>query len=197
MKTIKSFILSAFVASIIFGCGSTASILSTPVENIDNTPLKASDLTEKEKRTWGHLDLVKDTIPGMSVDKAYTEIIKTKKNTILLDAYNANPTSMISALENFNALTAAHKTVILGDMFELGKNSVIEHQNIVDFAASHNFDNCYFVGELFFNCSNNDKAFKTFEDFSTYLFAHKITRHFILIKGSRGMALERILKIID
>ena len=86
MQTIKSFILSAFVASIISSCGSTASILSTPVENIDNTPLKTSDLTEKEKHTWGHLDLVKDTIPGMSVDKAYNEIIKTKKGKTVIVA---------------------------------------------------------------------------------------------------------------
>lgn len=86
MQTIKSLILSAFVASIIIGCGSTTSILSTPIENIDNTPLKTSDLTEKEKHTWGHLDLVKDTIPGMSVDKAYNEIIKSKKGETVIVA---------------------------------------------------------------------------------------------------------------
>ncbi len=86
MKTIKPFILSAFTASVILGCGGTASILSTPVENIDNTPLKVSELTENEKHTWGHLDLVKDTIPGMSVDKAYKEIIKTKKGKTVIVA---------------------------------------------------------------------------------------------------------------
>ncbi|MDD7885981.1 S8 family peptidase [Flavivirga sp. 57AJ16] len=79
MKTIKTITASAFAAILISGCGSTAEILSTPVENIDNIPLKVSDLTEAEKHNWGHLDLVNDTIPGMSVDKAYTEIIKNKK----------------------------------------------------------------------------------------------------------------------
>ena len=86
MKTIKSFLSSAFIASILFGCGGTADILSTPVENIDNTPLKVTDLTEAEKHNWGHLDLVSDTIPGMSVDKAYAEIIKNKKGKSVIVA---------------------------------------------------------------------------------------------------------------
>lgn len=79
MKTIKLFILTAILSLTIYGCGGTASIISTPLENIDNMPLKVSDLTKKEKENWGHLDLVKDTIPGMSVNKAYAEIIKNKK----------------------------------------------------------------------------------------------------------------------
>ena len=85
MKTIKSIMLSALVAVLFSGCGGTSNIISTPVENIDNSPLKVSELTEKEKQTWGHLDLAKDTIPGMSVDKAYNELIKNKKgNTIIV-----------------------------------------------------------------------------------------------------------------
>ena len=79
MNTFKSITVSAFTALLITGCGGAAAILSTPVENIDNIPLKVSDLTEIEKHNWGHLDLIKDTIPGMSVDKAYAEIIKNKK----------------------------------------------------------------------------------------------------------------------
>ncbi len=79
MKTIKILSISVFATALFYGCGGTADILSTPVENIDTSPLKVSNLTENEKHTWGHLDLVKDTIPGMSVDKAYTEIIKNRK----------------------------------------------------------------------------------------------------------------------
>jgi len=68
-----------FLAAILFaGCGATT-LVSTPIANIDTTPLKISDLTEAEKENWGHLDLVSDTIPGMSVDKAYQEIIGNKK----------------------------------------------------------------------------------------------------------------------
>ncbi len=79
MRTIKTIATSAFLAVFIFGCGGTADILSTPVENIDTSPLKVSELTEAEKHNWGHLDLEKDTIPGMSVDKAYSDIIKNRK----------------------------------------------------------------------------------------------------------------------
>lgn len=66
-------------ATLMVGCGGTADILSTPVENIDTSPLKVTELTEAEKKNWGHLDLVRDTIPGMAVDRAYEEIIKGKK----------------------------------------------------------------------------------------------------------------------
>ena len=75
------------IVSLLTSCGSTSSatggggLILTPVENIDTTPLKIADLTTSEKNNWGHLDLVADTIPGMSVDKAYDEIIKNRKGT--------------------------------------------------------------------------------------------------------------------
>lgn len=78
MKTFKSLFIAAFVASMFYGCGSSA-IISTPIESIDNTPIKTADLTEAQLHHWSHLDLVKDTVPGMSVDKLYSEIIKNKK----------------------------------------------------------------------------------------------------------------------
>jgi subtilisin family serine protease len=85
MNKFKSSLVAAFIAVFIYGCGSTAPIISTTVENIDSSPIKISDLTEQEKHTWGLLDLVKDTIPGMSVDKAYQEIIKnTKGETVIV-----------------------------------------------------------------------------------------------------------------
>lgn len=86
MKLIKPFLLASLTAVVLTSCGGGAAVISTPIENIDNTPLKESDLTENEKHTWGHLDLVKDTIPGMSVDKAYQEIIKDKKGKTVIVA---------------------------------------------------------------------------------------------------------------
>ena len=86
MKTIKTLLTSFLLTLLFFGCVSTAPIISTPVENIDTSPLKVSNLTEAEKHNWGHLDLVKDTIPGMSVDKAYAEIIKNRKGTKVIVA---------------------------------------------------------------------------------------------------------------
>jgi subtilisin family serine protease len=76
----------AFTASLLLGCGATGDIISTPVENIDTSPLKVTNLTEAEEKNWGHLDLVKDTIPGMSVDRAYAEIIKNKKGKTVIVA---------------------------------------------------------------------------------------------------------------
>lgn len=85
MKIIKPFSLLVLLTILLNGCGS-ANVLSTPIENIDNTPIKISELTTKEKNTWSHLDLVKDTIPGMSVDKAYSEIINNKKGETVIVA---------------------------------------------------------------------------------------------------------------
>ena len=86
MRILKISLLSVVIGMTLIACGGTADILSTPVENIDNTPLKENELTEMEKKTWGHLDLVSDTIPGMSVNKAYTEIIKRQKGVPVIVA---------------------------------------------------------------------------------------------------------------
>lgn len=84
-RTYKQTILSLSATLLLAGCGSTA-LVSTPVENIDTVPLKIAELTDAEKKHWGHLDLIKDTIPGMSVDKAYAEIIKNKKGKTVVVA---------------------------------------------------------------------------------------------------------------
>jgi len=75
----KTLLFSVFSATILSSCGGGAPIISTPVENIDTSPLKEAALTDAEAKNWGHLDLAKDTIPGMSVDKAYSEIIKGRR----------------------------------------------------------------------------------------------------------------------
>ncbi|WP_282160230.1 S8 family peptidase [Ulvibacterium marinum] len=78
-------ILGFSLATLIMGCGAT-NMVSTPIENIDTIPLKISELSEQEKKTWGHADLITDTIPGMSVDKAYEEIIRNKKGKTVIVA---------------------------------------------------------------------------------------------------------------
>ncbi|APG60781.1 S8 family peptidase [Christiangramia salexigens] len=80
----KSF-LSLFAAAILTGCSSTSpKIVSTPIENIDSIPLKITDLSEDELKVWGEADLTRDTIPGMSVQKAYSEIIKNNKPSTVI-----------------------------------------------------------------------------------------------------------------
>ena len=79
MITTYSYRFVALMLSfVLFGCGAT-NLVSTPVENIDAVPLKISEISEKTQKRWGHADLVEDTIPGMSVDRAYREIIKNRK----------------------------------------------------------------------------------------------------------------------
>ncbi len=83
----KHLFLSVFAAMMIFSCGGASQgVISTSVENIDKMPLKASELTQKQKQNWGHLDLVNDTIPGMSIDKAYAEIVKNKRGKTVIVA---------------------------------------------------------------------------------------------------------------
>ena len=83
MKFTKSLIGSIAVASMLISCGTTT-ILSTPIENIDTNPVKRSELTQNELKKWNLLDLLKDTIPGMSINRAYTEVIKNRKGKTII-----------------------------------------------------------------------------------------------------------------
>lgn len=126
-----------------------------------------------------------------------SQVITTERNKIILDAYNANPTSMKLAIENFDLIASdKNKTVILGDMFELGEKSSAEHQLIVDTVSSYVFDNVYLVGENFYKTTTKYPKFKTLEVFKEYLKDNLIEDNYILIKGSRGMALEGVMDFI-
>jgi UDP-N-acetylmuramoyl-tripeptide--D-alanyl-D-alanine ligase len=139
---------------------------------------------------------IKQAIEGYVPTNNRSQMLKTKSNTIILDAYNANPSSMKVALENFDDLKASSKVVILGDMFELGKESLQEHQAIVDLVNSFNFDVTYFVGENFNATKTNKPQFKTYQDLENFVKKNPLENQTILIKGSRGMRLERVLDII-
>ncbi|MFC2110470.1 UDP-N-acetylmuramoyl-tripeptide--D-alanyl-D-alanine ligase [Bacteroidota bacterium] len=125
-----------------------------------------------------------------------SQIIKKGENKIILDAYNANPSSMKVALENFNEIQEAHKTLILGDMFELGETSALEHQEITNLAETLKFHRIYLVGENFIKTKTSKaEKFSTFEAFKKYFKPSKPSSY--LIKGSRGMALERTLELFN
>ena len=140
---------------------------------------------------------MKEAIESYVPTNNRSQLLTTKHNTVILDAYNANPSSMQVALENFDTLKAPSKVVILGDMFELGKESVHEHQAIVDVATAFNFDETYFVGENFNIAKTNKPQFKTYQAFEEFLKKNPLKNSSILIKGSRGMRLERILEFIS
>ncbi|WP_459211007.1 UDP-N-acetylmuramoyl-tripeptide--D-alanyl-D-alanine ligase [Aquimarina rhabdastrellae] len=117
---------------------------------------------------------------------------------IILDAYNANPTSMIAAIDNFKQISNTPKAIFLGDMFEVGNTSLEEHQVIVDYLIDSAIDHIYIIGEWFYQTSFKDiriNRFKTYDDFESSYTSNTIIKT-ILIKGSRGMKLERILDLL-
>lgn len=125
-----------------------------------------------------------------------SQIIKTASNTIIGDFYNANPSSMLVAIENIAKLEAESKTLILGDMFELGEESPLEHKLIIEKALSFAFDKVIFIGEEFYKFSKEHHAqfFKNTSEFNVIIKDQPITQNLILLKGSRGMKLETLLK---
>lgn len=124
-----------------------------------------------------------------------SEIIKTSNNKIILDAYNANPSSMKQALENFMEMNTKNPFLILGDMFELGKYSLEEHKLIVDLISELGFKEAILLGNDFLLVAKNGsyKTFKTTAEAENHLTKHPISDRNILIKGSRGMKLETLL----
>ncbi|WP_299125717.1 UDP-N-acetylmuramoyl-tripeptide--D-alanyl-D-alanine ligase [uncultured Winogradskyella sp.] len=141
---------------------------------------------------------IKKAIESYQPDNNRSEIIRKGTTRIILDAYNANPTSMIAALKNLKQLDAKNKYLFLGDMFELGNEAEAEHQSITNFAEDNFDENIYIIGENFYKTKSKEttKVFNSFEDLKPILNSLNLSDSTILIKGSRGMALERILDLI-
>ena len=122
-----------------------------------------------------------------------SQLTVTKHNKLIVDAYNANPTSMRAAILNFAQLEVEQKTLILGDMFELGAQSADEHQNIVDLLQQNKLDNVMLVGKDFQKTQNSYRCFEDVSALISYLESHPIRKNYILIKGSRGIKLEKVV----
>jgi UDP-N-acetylmuramoyl-tripeptide--D-alanyl-D-alanine ligase len=141
-------------------------------------------------------DAISEAIRTYTPTNNRSQIEKTAKNTLILDAYNANPTSMKSALESFAKVTENRKYVILGDMFELGAESVKEHQKIINLLLELQL-NAICVGENFFQLKSEAEPtiqfFPSKEKVATYLKSRELKDHLILLKGSRGIGLETIV----
>lgn len=141
---------------------------------------------------------IKQAIEGYIPSNNRSQIIEKNGNRIILDAYNANPTSMAAALKNFEKQDG-NKIAILGDMFELGSNAALEHENIAKLALDSNIDEINLIGNNFFGIKINStkvSQFQTFNDFKSKANLSDIKNSIILIKGSRGMALERVLELL-
>jgi len=142
---------------------------------------------------------IKSAIEDYRPENNRSQIIEKRTNKIILDAYNANPTSMKAALDSFANLKVEHKIAILGDMFELGQDAEKEHQEIAEYSEQLSIDEIHLVGENFYKTtvnSNKTKYYKSFDDLQIVLRENIIKNHSILIKGSRGMALERVLDLL-
>ena len=138
--------------------------------------------------------LIQEKLKYYSSKNNRSELIKINNKNIVLDAYNANPTSVEFAIKSF-IKNKGTKALVLGDMFELGENSAIEHKKIIDIIDELNIDRCIFIGEEFYKAKQDSVKnifFKTKEDF--YELGNSIKEENILIKGSRGMQMEDILK---
>lgn len=121
-----------------------------------------------------------------------SQLRQTEHNTLIIDAYNANPTSMHAALKNFSELHAANKMVILGEMRELGKESREEHLGLLEFLTHADFDKVWLVGECFEELHPQFPVFHSVDDVIAELGQHPINGHTILIKGSNGNRLFRL-----
>jgi UDP-N-acetylmuramoyl-tripeptide--D-alanyl-D-alanine ligase len=118
---------------------------------------------------------------------------ETGHNLMHLDAYNANPSSMALAIRHFATLNLPKRVLILGDMFELGPESTAEHAEIVRLVRALSFDSVYLAGQEFYNCSRGSDfpAFPDTEGLLAELQQNPLRGCTILIKGSRGMKLEK------
>ncbi|MGV3640565.1 MAG: UDP-N-acetylmuramoyl-tripeptide--D-alanyl-D-alanine ligase [Adhaeribacter sp.] len=127
-----------------------------------------------------------------------SQVIQKSSNTILLDAYNANPSSMSAAVGNFAKAAAPRKVVILGDMFELGADSAEEHRKLGALAADAGFDLVLLCGQEM-QAAAQQPGCQYFPDkaaLQAWLTSNPITGAHILVKGSRGMGLESLLEVL-
>lgn len=139
---------------------------------------------------------IKGAIEAYKPSNNRSQFIKTAHNQLLMDAYNANPTSMDAALENFKAFDAPSKGVILGDMLELGEASHEEHQKIADKLTTMNLSLVLLAGKEFAKCKVPSN-FLIFDDsllLISYIESVNPQGYLFLIKGSRGMKLESVVE---
>ncbi|RYU89404.1 UDP-N-acetylmuramoyl-tripeptide--D-alanyl-D-alanine ligase [Mucilaginibacter terrigena] len=148
-------------------------------------------------------DEINQGIEGYQPKNNRSQITKTATNTLICDFYNANPSSMFVAIENMDKVQASHKVMILGDMFEMGAESAVEHTSVIKKAMGAQVDERIFIGKDFSSQQTeventaliNTTFYLTAEDAIIGLKQNPITNATILIKGSRGMALERLVEL--
>lgn len=137
---------------------------------------------------------IKSALQSYTPTNMRSQVMEKDGKTLVLDTYNANPSSMAASLQNFKSFEGT-KTIIIGDMLELGEESKAEHQNILELAKSLGFENLITVGNSFKEV-NSENAFANSTELIEYLKSNKISTKNILLKGSRGVALEKIIDFL-
>ncbi len=141
---------------------------------------------------------ISNAIEAYQPDNNRSQLVVSDRNRLLLDAYNANPSSTRAALENFAGLIAPKKGVILGDMLELGSVSQEEHQKIVDYLSTMKLDQVFLIGPNYSECKLPEyfHCFRQAGDLMNYIAQEQPSGYLILVKGSRGMKLEIIRPVL-
>ena len=137
---------------------------------------------------------IKTAIENYTPSNSRSQLIKSGSNTIILDAYNANPGSMAAAIENFAAMKADKKVLLLGDMKELGEDSLKEHAAIVSLIKKYKWEDVVLVGKNFSEVDNSYIHFENSKQASDWWKQENIKNVLLLVKGSRSMQMEKVLE---
>jgi UDP-N-acetylmuramoyl-tripeptide--D-alanyl-D-alanine ligase len=136
---------------------------------------------------------IKAAIENYIPTNSRSQLVKWQNNDVILDAYNANPSSMKLAVENFVRLNKANKVVCLGGMRELGADTSLEHQMLIDQLKENNWSDVLLVGSEFKNCNHNYQYFDTVQEAKIWFDSKQFSGFSILIKGSRGIQMEQLI----
>ena len=140
--------------------------------------------------------LINDAIEEYTPTNNRSQVVKTERNTLFLDAYNANPTSMEAALRSFARVVADKKALILGEMLEVGELSAAEHEYAIQVATSLGMSELYLVGAEFKKVTKSFPTFNTIEELKADLENRHLSGRTILIKGSRKNKLEELVGVL-
>ncbi len=137
---------------------------------------------------------IKEALETYTPNNNRSQLMKTERNVLFLDAYNANPTSMSAAIENFANMKMKNKFLILGDMLELGNETEKEHLALLELLNKRKLNNTLLVGQIFNQLQSRFESFKTVDKLIDHLVKINLEDQYILIKGSRGIKLEKVIE---